>query len=611
MTVGGTSAGAIVVSIGGTDCFTAGGLVAYDAGTLGAETGPLSETVIGTSTYETSITVAEVLDCGSSNITVASGDVIQVRYVDQADDAGTSSTQFDSATFDLRTGSLSVDKDVYVLGSDMVITLTDPDLNVDSASYETYAMTIIEWDSAASSSTLLSTAASGGSGFTNNPSSIEETGSDTGVFQTVTTLPSLEVTSGGTDIDYGEAVTLTYVDVGLSGETNVGDDTLDVEAYFSISNFGALIELDKAVYGWTDTVYVTITAPDHNTNSAAEETIGTSALPIQASTRNGKMCTTASLKYFIAAETGPDTGIFTSEIGLTGYAITNTPAQNDPSPATACSQSDSTANTIQTKGQTDGISVSYEYTDAVVVVASASIMFSIGEASFDTSSASAGGSAVLTVTDPDENSDGDVIQTITADVYSDSDSGGFTLTLSETDEDTGVFEGTVFFTSDAATSGSNLRVSEGDTVTAEYSDVTLPEPYTDSDDLTLASTLTIGTAFPPLERAPAANARVVDAFGASVAEVTVDQQVQIAADVSNGQSKDQAFAYLVQVQDENGVTVSLAWITGSLTAGQSMSPALSWTPSASGSYTATVFVWESVDNPTALSPTTSVDIDVV
>jgi len=183
--------------------------------------------------------------------------------------------------------------------------------------------------------------------------------------------------------------------------------------------------------------------------------------------------------------------------------------------------------------------------------------------------------------------------------------------MNETDEDTGVFEGTVFFTSDGATSGSNLRVSEGDTVTAEYTDNTLPEPYTDSDNLTVASTLTIGTAFPPLERAPAANARVVDAFGSSVAEVSSGQQVQIAADVSNGQSSDQAFAYLVQVQDGDGVTVSLAWITGSLTAGQSMSPALSWTPSASGSYTATVFVWESVDNPTALSPTTSVTIDVV
>ncbi|MDP6587189.1 MAG: hypothetical protein QF535_21230, partial [Anaerolineales bacterium] len=260
---------------------------------------------------------------------------------------------------------------------------------------------------------------------------------------------------------------------------------------------------------------------------------------------------------------------------------------------------------------TDGVSVSYEYNDGSVVVASASIVFNIAEASFDTSSASAGGSATFTVVDPDENTNDDVIDSFTTNIFSDSDNGGFKLSMYETGEDTGVFEGTVFFTSDTATSGVNLRVSEGDTVTAEYDDMTLPEPYTDSDDLTIAGTLTIGTAFPPLERAPAANARVVDAFGASVAEVSVGQQVQIAADVSNGQGKDQAFAYLVQVQDGNGVTVSLAWITGSLTGGQSMSPALSWTPSDSGSYTATVFVWESVDNPTALSPTVSVDIDVV
>ena len=54
-----------------------------------------------------------------------------------------------------------------------------------------------------------------------------------------------------------------------------------------------------------------------------------------------------------------------------------------------------------------------------------------------------------------------------------------------------------------------------------------------------------------------------------------------------------------------------AWITGSLAAGQSFSPALSWIPSDAGSYEATVFVWESVDNPSALSDTVSVSIDVV
>ena len=205
----------------------------------------------------------------------------------------------------------------------------------------------------------------------------------------------------------------------------------------------------------------------------------------------------------------------------------------------------------------------------------------------------------------------DVIDTKTANVFSDSDSGGISITLHETGEATGVFETTVFFTADDKSTGSLLRVSEGDTVTVEYTDQTLPEPYESADTLTFAATTTVGTVYPPLERAPASNARVVDAFGSQVSEVSADQQVQIAADVSNGTGKDQSFAYLVQVQDANGVTVSLAWITGALTSGQSMSPALSWTPSASGSYTATVFVWQSVDNPTALSPTVSVNIDVV
>ena len=100
--------------------------------------------------------------------TITSGDVFQVEYVDSADDAGSSSTVYDSSTFDLRTGSLSVDKDVYVLGSDMVITLTDPDLNLDGGSTESYALSLIEWDSDADSSELMNDT----DNFTANPSSI-------------------------------------------------------------------------------------------------------------------------------------------------------------------------------------------------------------------------------------------------------------------------------------------------------------------------------------------------------------------------------------------------------------------------------------------------------
>ena len=278
LTTGSTSAaGTILVKLIETDqtstCFTAGSIVAQTNTNSPKvqELGPLAEVVGGSSNFEVAVVIDEVQHCGAAMRTITSGDIIQVEYVDTADNAGGTSTAYDSSTFDLRTGSLSVDKDVYVLGSDVVITLTDADLNLDSTSTETYSMSMIEWDSDAASSTLLDNTDNSGT-FSSNPSSLTETGSDTGVFQTVTTLPSSVI--GSTTIKYGEAVTLTYVDVGLSGEDTTEDDVLDVEAYFSISNFGALIELDKAVYNWTDLVTFTITSPDHNVNTAGEETVG-------------------------------------------------------------------------------------------------------------------------------------------------------------------------------------------------------------------------------------------------------------------------------------------------------------------------------------------------
>ena len=190
---------------------------------------------------------------------------------------------YDSAIFSLHTGSLSVDKDVYIMGQDAVITLTDADLNLDSATSEQYDLRLIEWDSSANSSVLLHNSYCT-SGCTLDPSNLTETGDNTGVFQTVFTIPTSIAEQGGTatNPEMGESVTLTYRDVGLSGESGYGDDELDVEASFSISKFGAIVELDKAVYDWTDTVVVTITAPDHNNNANSEETIGSSSRGLEA-----------------------------------------------------------------------------------------------------------------------------------------------------------------------------------------------------------------------------------------------------------------------------------------------------------------------------------------
>jgi len=610
-------------TFGGTNANAALAASTCADSTAGCELGPMTEVEQGSNVYEISVSIDEnmLMTDGSTNHRILGGQtVIQVTYADPNGDNGLATSVYDSSTFDLRNGSLTTDKSVYIMGQTAVVTLTDEDLNLDSATAESYSFALIEWDSDADSSELISTAA-----FTKNPTLLEETGDNTGVFQSTFDIPTgVSDGANANALELGEVITLTYRDSGPAGEASVSNivatdtSSVDVEHTISISNFGASITLDKTVYDWTDTVNIEVVAPDHNKNSAGKETIGTAALPVKVSTRNGSMCSS----YYTLKESGEDTGIFVGYItlaGLDGQAI-NIPKGQTSKTLSATSETCGTDSAtggpengvVQTAGQDDGVTVTYEYNDGSVALASAIIQWNYASIEWLESSVSTDGSAVIRVTDPDEDLADTVIDQVTVDVYSDSDSGGVRTTLSETDEGTGIFEGTVNFTSTSISSGDTVRVSEGDTVTAEITDTTLPGPdYTSADTLLFAATTTVGTAFPPLERAPAANARVVDASGNSVAEVSSGQQVQIAADVTNGQGKDQAFAYLVQVQDASGVTVSLSWLTGSLTSGQSMTAAQSWTPTNSGSYTATVFVWESVSNPTALSPTVSVDIDVV
>ena len=154
----------------------------------------------------------------------------------------------------MRTGSLLSDKSVYVIGSDAIITLIDPDLNRDSDSVESYSLGLVEWDSDAGTVNL-----NDGQTYTENhasvsgspttfdpePSAFRETGSDTGIFQVVIEIPS---SISSTNLDQGEMIELEYVDHGPAGEERYNEDTEDVGLVIYTSNFGATIELDSKVY---------------------------------------------------------------------------------------------------------------------------------------------------------------------------------------------------------------------------------------------------------------------------------------------------------------------------------------------------------------------------
>jgi hypothetical protein len=201
----------VYIKLNGDVIATAG---AASADLSSGETGPLTEIERGTSIYEGSLSldhketsyesasspsITGVCTAGCAAFNVTSGMVLQAAYNDANDEAGVATTFYDSATVDLRTGTISTDKEVYVIGQDFIVTVNDPDLNLDSDSTESYSTSIVEWDSDADSSELLS--AGSLATFAPNPSLFRETGSNTGVFQTVFTFPG---TIGSTDIENGE-----------------------------------------------------------------------------------------------------------------------------------------------------------------------------------------------------------------------------------------------------------------------------------------------------------------------------------------------------------------------------------------------------------------------
>lgn len=256
------------------------------------------------------------------------------------------------------------------------------------------------------------------------------------------------------------------------------------------------VELDKEIYTWTDRVYITIIAPAHNLDSNSVDEIGNSEqYPVKIATRQ------FYLDKYKLVETGPDTGIFTGEVRLTGFAH-----DADGNARTGVDGND--VMDINPKGigptdglmpsdDDDGITVSFGFAIDETVVDSALIQWNEGKVKWLEADYSSTGTGVVRVTDPDMNLDPDKFDNFDIDVWSDSDAGGIDLTLTETNKSTGIFEGTVFFTTTDESSGHRLRVAGEDTITAEYEDNTLPSPYTTADELDITDTSVIQK-IPPL-----------------------------------------------------------------------------------------------------------------
>jgi hypothetical protein len=365
----------------------------------------------------------------------------------------------------------------------------------------------------------------------------------------------------------------------------------------------APIYFDKQVYSWTDKVRITIVSPAWDEDEHAINSIGDDPdHPIKISTSSH------SLNRYELTETSPNSGIFTGEIILSGFAHdVDGDGQDDTTPRTT--GSGPTGGFLEAK-RDDGLTLSFEFADGVVLTKSVSISWNVGQVEFDNSNYLESDQIIIRVIDPDMNLNPETLDDLTIDVSSNSDSAGIEIVATETEEESGVFEATIILTQSDDSSGNRLRALSGDTLTAIYHDRTLPEPYSIQDELGVIAKSVVDLDSPSMQRIAIDQIYLADSQGQKIPYPNQNQQLQIITKIQNLQSYRQDFTNIIQVTDSYNSIVSLSWIAGSLEEGQQFEISQSWTPKHSGDYTIEAFVWKSLENAAPLAQTQVQNITV-
>ena len=388
-------------------------------------------------------------------------------------------TAIRSASIIWNEGKVQWLEDSYPATGTGVVRVIDPDMNLDSEKIDNFAVDV--WSD---------------SDVTGVDLTVTETNEATGIFEGTIFFTTSDESSGHRlRVAEGETVTAEYEDHTLPDPYTTADElgiisTSRIQGNYNPDNVDDMITLDKITYTWTDNVHVTIDSPEHNLDRNKVDEIGnTDQHPVKISTRG------FDLDNYKLVETGPDTGIFTGTVTLEGFrhdADGNAATGVDGNDVMDISPSGNGPNDgLLPSDNKDGITVSFEHTEDETAIRSASIIWNEGKVQWLEDSYPATGTGVVRVIDPDMNLDPKEFDGFQIDVWSDSDAGGIDLTVTETNEATGIFEGTVFFSIEEESSGHTLRVYGEDAVTAEYEDNTLPDPYSTADELDITGTSVI------------------------------------------------------------------------------------------------------------------------
>jgi hypothetical protein len=360
---------------------------------------------------------------------------------------------------------------------------------------------------------------------------------------------------------------------------------------------------DKPVYSWTDKMKMTIISPSWNTDRHLIDSIGeTSEHSINIATSEH------SLESYRFTETDVNSGVFTAEVILTGFTHD---ADGD-------GDFDTTPRTIG-NGPTSGflevdrdsaITISFEFADGVVLVESVPVSWNIGTINFVDDIFFAEDSVIIRVIDVDMNLNPEALDNLPIQISSNSDIAGIEVNAVETSESSGSFIATISLSQNSPSSGNRLYLLPGDEIFAQYDDYTLPTPYSTSDNLEIKALARVDSSIPPIERIQNSPITFSDGLGNPVQSFAENSQMQIVGTITNKHDFKQKFVYLFQVKNDQNYVESLSWVQGEISSNQILDVSQSWIPKKSGDYQIETFVWNSINDSTALSQIMSTLITV-
>jgi hypothetical protein len=534
----------------------------------------------------------------NADISLNDWDDLELTF-EYTDDEGDEETA--GFTFRGNDAVATVDQPQVKAGTIVTITVEDQDLNLDDAEVDQFEsgtdLLMIETEDEEIADLP-------------DTETFEETGEDTGVFSAEfeigADIPISQLVDD--EVEQATNILITYDDE-IDSTGSAGDEIeLNVPV---VSSTGSLQVTPELVGPATELTILIIDADLDEDADAVDDYIA----PADAVNSDDFFISFSSDRNEVGdgspdiEETGANTGVFMFTLQL---ETDETQCQDDELEDEFAAEGGDTDSTI---GACPGDLISIRYEDEMTGGGGSGTVSEVVEVqSFDPEFAadkdsySISDRVTISISDPDANRDADIADSLTdIRVRSDSDQVGEELSALETGEDTGVFR--LSFGTTSGTQGGAISVKQGDDVTITYTDEFPADFEEQEEDKDFQFTVSIGgsgdvgstTVTPPVP---------TDVTGKELDEVSSGQQVVLTTNVINNNAAPQPFVALLEVRDNNGVTIFLAWQTGTLPANDRTQVGLSWTPEDPGDYQVRTFVISDLTNPRVLSLVSTSDITV-